>query len=155
MNALMQGLGCLGCLDDSSDGDACDAAAHSSATAAQSPPAPARVVETELRARDDGTRNYRLERRAVAWACEDAVRRCADAAVDAALDESLRDALDARLGLKDEMAACGLAEGELPLAFGSSRRPRRQPKKTKRKKAPGPSRLADAPNRQRGVDDKY
>ena len=158
MNALMQGLGCLGCLeslDDSSDGDACDAAAHSSATATQPPAAPARVVETELRARDDGTRNYRLERRAVAWACEDAVRRCADAAVDAALDESLRDALDARLGLKDEMAACGLAEGELPLAFGSSRRPRRQPKKKKRKKAPGPSRLADAPNRQRGVDDKY
>ena len=149
MNALMQGLGCLGCLDDSSDGDACEAPAP------QPPAAPARVVETELRARDDGTRNYRLERRAVAWACEDAVRRCADAAVDAALDESLRDALDARLGLKDEMAACGLAEGELPLAFGSSRRPRRQPKKKKRKKAPGPSRLADAPNPQRGVDDKY
>ena len=71
------------------------------------------------------------------------MRRCANAAVDAALDESLRDALDARLGLKDEMAACGLAEGELPLAFGSSRRPRRQPKKKKRKKAPGPARLAD------------
>ena len=144
MNALMQGLGCLGCLDHSDD-DASEAPAVQSA----------RVVETELRARDDGTRNYRLERRAVAWACEDAVRRCADAAVDAALDESLRDALDARLGLKDEMAACGLAEGELPLAFGSSRRPRRQPKKKKRKKAPGPSRLADAPNPQRGVDDKY
>ena len=149
MNALMQGLGCLGCLDGSSDGDACEAPAP------QPLAAPARVHETELRARDDGTRNYRLERRAVAWACEDAVRRCADAAVDAALDESLRDALDARLGLKDEMAACGLAEGELPLAFGSSRRPRRQPKKKKRKKAPGPSRLADAPNPQRGVDDKY
>ena len=149
MNALMQGLGCLGCLEDSSDGDACEAPAP------QPLAAPARVHETELRARDDGTRNYRLERRAVAWACEDAVRRCADAAVDAALDESLRDALEARLGLKDEMAACGLAEGELPLAFGSSRRPRRQPKKKKRKKAPGPSRLADAPNPQRGVDDKY
>ena len=149
MNALMQGLGCLGCLDASRAGDACEAPAP------QPLAAPARVHETELRARDDGTRTYRLERRAVAWACEDAVRRCADAAVDAALDESLRDALDARLGLKDEMAACGLAEGELPLAFGSSRRPRRRPKKKKRKTAPGPSRLADAPNPQRGVDDKY
>ena len=48
MNALMQGLGCLGCLDASSDGDACDAAMHSSATAAQSPPAPARVVEAVM-----------------------------------------------------------------------------------------------------------
>ena len=158
MNALMQGLGCLGCLDHSDD-DASEAPAVQSSAPARVLEAPteqsARVVETDLRARDDGTRNYRLERRAVAWACEDAVRRCADAAVDAALDESLRDALDARLGLKDEMAACGLAEGELPLAFGSSRRPRRQPKKKKRKKAPGPSRLADAPNPQRGVDDKY
>ena len=80
MNALMQGLGCLGCLEDSSDGDACEAPAP------QPLAAPARVHETELRARDDGTRNYRLERRAVAWACEDAVRRCADAAVDGAMD---------------------------------------------------------------------
>ena len=109
MNALMQGLGCLGCLDSSDDASEAPAAQSSPPAAARVLEAPteqsARVVETELRARDDGTRNYRLERRAVAWACEDAVRRCANAAVDAALDESLRDALDARLGLKDEMAA--------------------------------------------------
>ena len=90
MKALMQGLGCLGCLDGSSDGDACEAPAP------QPLAAPARVVETELRARDDGTRNYRLERRAVAWACEDAVRRYRMAvAALGQLRSALRDAGEA------------------------------------------------------------
>ena len=144
MNALMQGLGCLGCLDDSSDGDACEAPAP------QPLAAPARVHETELRARDDGTRNYRLERRAVAWACEDAVRRCADAAATRRSTNAAR-RLDARLGPRTRWRPA--AEGELPRVRVVAP-PRRQPKK-KRKKAPGPSRLADAPNPQRGVDDKY
>ena len=146
MNALMR-IAC--CLDDSSD--------DAGAAAQPAPPVPhaPRIIETELRAKDDGTRTYRLERRAVAWACEDVAQRCANDAVDVACDDHLRDALDARLGLKDEMAACGLAEGELPLAFGSSRRERRKPKKKKRKKAAGPSLHEDAPNPQHNVDDKY
>jgi len=157
MNALLR-MAC--CLDDSSDdAGAATALPENDDAGAAARPAPAphapRIMETELRARDDGTRTYRLERRAVAWACEDVARRCANDAVDVACDDHLRDALNARLGLRDEMAACGLAEGELPLAFGSSRRERRTPKKKKRKKAAGPSRHEDAPNPQRDVDDKY
>ena len=111
MNSLMS-LACCGDNDDvapASASDEPDATAPPQQREAATTASP-KVVETSLRATDDGTRNYRLERRAATYACEALVRGAANAAIDCAEDANARDALDARCALKAEMEAAGLAE---------------------------------------------
>ena len=86
---------CLCGKDDASDGNSSDGDGAVVTTESAAPPHP--VVEVDCRDFDDGTRNFRLERRSVVWYCETLAREVADAAVDCACDEAARHRLEARL----------------------------------------------------------
>ena len=73
---------CLCGKDDASDGNSSDGDGAAVTTESAAPPHP--VVEVDCRDFDDGTRNFRLERRSVVWYCETLAREVADAAVDCA-----------------------------------------------------------------------
>ena len=123
---------CLCGKDDASDGNSSDGDGAVVTTESAAPPHP--VVEVDCRDFDDGTRNFRLERRSVVWYCETLAREVADAAVDCACDEAARHRLEARMDMRGEMAAAGIED--LPTSFGASKRPRTARKKKKKQKAP-------------------
>ena len=92
-----------------------------------------RVVEVDCRVFDDGTRTFRLERRAVVWYCGMVARDIGDAAVECACDEAALGVLEARMEMRSEMDSAGIED--LPMSFGTSRRPRKDGAKSKKAKA--------------------